>query len=1078
MRYRHGGWLHPLHANAKINPIWFNRYKESQERRADFIQLTPAQIDHVNRRLLELCPLDKTDLPYIKQEFPGLNPALFGRFYRQHWYSVGETIAHEVGFDVANSHPALSYKTVTLSKGAEEKEIFVPNCYDPGLILPAINELTGLVMGLQIRKDEKRGNNDRYRQISADGKGGTPLTVLKGSPETDLLIITEGLKKAAQARALWECHTISIAGVEAYRETELLPTIEKLGVIRLAIAFDQDKKVKPGVKRAEERLIKIIAAHRPDLKLYSVEWDGDQGKGLDDAIKAGADFRLTPITPKREKRVILDLPLERYLQTFGSPAKALYTVEQAQAKNYELAHRLLTQPEPAHAANTSPTGTGKSTGLDNAAADLVLAQKLTRRTVILVPNKANLKERIKPGTRAYRAIQAGSFDDRVSIQLGRQEAPADSLEKAFECKNTEAKEAGLTRHIPAQVVCKDCPFGSVENWIAKHPEDKDQDGDPRPWKCEQDGFLAAKKRSAQAMLVWATAESYLNGSEDLDQADNIAIDEEVIRHLIEVIELSRENIQTWRERITEKGMSVAPEVEKFFDLLELTLANLPSRYAGVTSTPKSTLFPVMDVLRETAAKLGLMLETFIEAIPAPTETNDTYDFEKYYYSLGKLRLPYRAANDLIEALKHGDLRVQARRREDGSFSFVVHKVREHLVSILREKTLLVLDATVPPTLKALFPDIVEYCFDVPQSKVITQTTNAIYTARDLHNDTTRAQVEQAISKFCEGAESALAIVPKSFEEGERAPKLNLPPGVQVQHWGLHRASNQYSKVERLAMVGHYMRPVDYIRAELDCLRAYGYLPAAEPNDQAEGEELRLYNFVKDGKAAGRYCKANADPYLQAAIQHDYTANIIQAIGRLRAALRPDDQPAQILILCAEPVNGLQIDRLMTTRQLLALDQLTEVEQPEGITPLELNHHAPHFNVLSLGYTCENPKKQGHGLQEEIYPVITSQPEAAAPPAVEIGMAETPPSADLKATVITEVTVIDQPTVIVTSIYSGYLVMLERQEWLEGVADVERRIEAASLLSDKERTKLLTYAKHRRATLKPPKERVKDALKCS
>ena len=63
-------------------------------------------------------------------------------------------------------------------------------------------------------------------------------------------------------------------------------------------------------------------------------------------------------------------------------------------------------------------------------------------------------------------------------------------------------------------------------------------------------------------------------------------------------------------------------------------------------------------------------------------------------------------------------------------------------------------------------------------------------------------------------------------------------------------------------------------------------------------KLRLYNHkLSNGRAAGRWMKADVDRDIQEAIQHDYTANVIQAIGRLRGAIRPDYLPkAPILVM--------------------------------------------------------------------------------------------------------------------------------------------------------------------------------------
>ncbi len=63
-------------------------------------------------------------------------------------------------------------------------------------------------------------------------------------------------------------------------------------------------------------------------------------------------------------------------------------------------------------------------------------------------------------------------------------------------------------------------------------------------------------------------------------------------------------------------------------------------------------------------------------------------------------------------------------------------------------------------------------------------------------------------------------------------------------------------------------------------------------------------------------RSDPDRDIQAAIEHDYTANIIQAIGRLRAALRQNHlPPARVLIMCNEPVADLKIDLLTTVEEL-------------------------------------------------------------------------------------------------------------------------------------------------------------------
>jgi hypothetical protein len=72
-------------------------------------------------------------------------------------------------------------------------------------------------------------------------------------------------------------------------------TIQRLAPKRIALAFDQDKRQKLAVQRAEARLIQILRETLPELKLYQLEWDGAKGKGVDDAIRAKANFYLAAI---------------------------------------------------------------------------------------------------------------------------------------------------------------------------------------------------------------------------------------------------------------------------------------------------------------------------------------------------------------------------------------------------------------------------------------------------------------------------------------------------------------------------------------------------------------------------------------------------------------------------------------------------------------------------------------------------------------------------------------------------------------------------------------------------------------
>src|SRR4029079_12446975 len=137
------------------------------------------------------------------------------------------------------------------------------------------------ILGIQIRKDQPRGSEDRYRWLSHSGLGGTPLTVFRAAPgaaSSHMVVVTEGYKKAAIAAKVWGCHAISLAGVSAYKETDLIHTLEDLGAKVASLAFDQDKRHNPQVRNAEQRLLKLLAAGVPDTSFYFLNWPLTAGK--------------------------------------------------------------------------------------------------------------------------------------------------------------------------------------------------------------------------------------------------------------------------------------------------------------------------------------------------------------------------------------------------------------------------------------------------------------------------------------------------------------------------------------------------------------------------------------------------------------------------------------------------------------------------------------------------------------------------------------------------------------------------------------------------------------------------------
>jgi hypothetical protein len=887
--------------------------------------LAPALVDKINRRILELCPLSAAHAAYLAGE--GIPSDGCGSLVEKQARWVAKKLVKEFGESVCARHPA-----IVLREASNVRAWWTLTQFEAGIIFPAINH-EGLVLGLQLRKDKPRGKADRYRWFGREGLAGTPLTVFRAGPgakRADLTIITEGWKKAAAAAAFFECNAISLSGVDGYKANDLIATVLKLGSTALAAAYDLDKFDKKGVQDAETRLINLCRGAFPFHQLSILNWDRTKAEKIDDAIKAGLsleDFNFEGVKSTRRAGEIVELPGDVLATAFAqSRNQTIYTLEEARAGHRVFFEALFTSlPDGSQTNVASLTGTSKSTACDNALADAIMTDSLVGRWLLLAPNKANIAERTASNKPLGQAVAEG----RAVIQIGRQPIDPfdlDSPSTGYDCGMIgAAREAGANRQITAQEICSRCPFGSTKSWQENAERWGYNLNQGRPFACEQaGGYLHSKKQASQAQVVIATKESFLNGSDEISGFDGIICDEGLLPYLLETVKIDTSKLGTWREKIMLKGID-APGWTRLFQIIEQALDGLAEKNKPAPGQKFTRYAPVecRGTLEQAATALGFDLagvlfdcSTYRAGALGKTEES-CFEFERSYWHNAQLVIPFRGAKELLEAINDTRNPGRFERNFDGSYSLVITQVRKKLIDSLRSKTLVVLDATTPPALKMLLPDLKELKFKVRENVHILQVTSGLYTKRDLFDPKVRAKVEQAIAGFAKPGEKHLTIMPMAFEEGESA--IQIPEGTVKGHWQKDdRATNAYQDYDSLTALGHQMRPIDQIEAEVVACRAYAGLPT--PTASAEDQKLRLYNCsLRNGKAKGRMCKQHSDPDVQAAIEHDYASSIIQAKGRLRAALRPDTAPpARVLIFCSEPVADLEVTELTTSTELATM----------------------------------------------------------------------------------------------------------------------------------------------------------------
>ena len=168
-------------------------------------------------------------------------------------------------------------------------------------------------------KDEKYRGKGKYRWVTSffrqeDRKNGTYSNSLKNGTEsgnicglyakdTDnflIAIATEGEKKSIIGNDALGMPFCLIPGVSSSEKLftsrigkNILDYLRARGTQYIAVAFDADKYSNMMVLNAEEVLVKQI--YNAGFKAIIVTWDVNAGKGLDDALNAGAKLKFNVI---------------------------------------------------------------------------------------------------------------------------------------------------------------------------------------------------------------------------------------------------------------------------------------------------------------------------------------------------------------------------------------------------------------------------------------------------------------------------------------------------------------------------------------------------------------------------------------------------------------------------------------------------------------------------------------------------------------------------------------------------------------------------------------------------------------
>jgi hypothetical protein len=158
-----------------------------------------------------------------------------------------------------------------------------------GLLIP-VRGPDGRILGCQVRADE---GSAKYLWFSGDGSPscGSPCHVRDGVRDTDQVLVVEGPLKADVVRALQpQYRVLGVAGVSGWKAA--LPVLQHWGVKDVVLAYDADWTTNEAVGQALRKAADGLAA--AGIVCQVAIWNINQGKGLDDLLKAGGTYSLLP----------------------------------------------------------------------------------------------------------------------------------------------------------------------------------------------------------------------------------------------------------------------------------------------------------------------------------------------------------------------------------------------------------------------------------------------------------------------------------------------------------------------------------------------------------------------------------------------------------------------------------------------------------------------------------------------------------------------------------------------------------------------------------------------------------------
>lgn len=548
-------------------------------------------------------------------------------------------------------------------------------------------------------------------------------------------------------------------------------------------------------------------------------------------------------------------------------------------------------------------------------------------------------------------VRGGVIDWRAFVGMERLDLIEEVLARAefAELRKVSAVRYGRTDDADSPGHCADIETANAfarrrQGVMRSYCAAKGEGRCPFAAKCS---YLAHVREAKEARVVFGATALLRTEASELGDFDVILVDEALDTALVETLRVAREDVDVWRAG-QGRGEAAAPPpvkgaapppAEAATPLLEV----LAHALAATPPTVEGRRTPLRPVIEHAAGLLGVDARAAVQAtLSARTDREGRLPCEVPRQDGEGTRVPLRALRQVAEVLDEELSRpVGADTRAwlvggNGAAPAIEFRVpRRRLVEVLSRATTINLDATPNlPLLQLAFPDVEVLSVSVPERVEVVQLVDALYVSATVEKHA--AELGEVLARHFEGAERPAVFCEKRFrpdlarKDGER-PTLQVP-GVAPAwgHFGGNsRGTNAFSDVDALAIVGHFLPPIDEAEADVRALRF-----AAVPPPAGLEEVLVPYAGTRQGQLVGaaddvsraRWVRRHPDPDVAEVLDARRAAMVRQVIGRARPSLRPGEAPPlRVLLAAGWPLPDLPVARLTTRAELLR----SSVEAPDA-----------------------------------------------------------------------------------------------------------------------------------------------------